>query len=765
MNGALVRVEVAVPVPLGRAFTYEVPEALAAKVAVGSRVYCPFGGRRTLGVVLRVLPVGEDAGIEGARETVKPIFGLVDGPKVPDDLVAFLLVLGRYYFAPIGEVFRLALPPIEKKTAEALRAPSLFPEKVRGVVARTMTWIVATDASGEPRGPLAKALLAQVRARHEAPLPALAAVFSGAREKAKALAAQGFVRLEERERPAEAYFRDVVPRDEAPTLTDEQIVCVQSIDAALAAGKSASFLLWGVTGSGKTEVYLHALATAIAAKKGAIVLVPEIALTPQLVNRFRARFGDDVAVLHSGLTDAERHAMWKRLALGEVSVVIGARSALFAPVKNLGLVVVDEEHDGSFKQADGVRYNARDMALLRAHQQNAVVVLGSATPSIESMHRARDSKASGACTLLRMRGRATKATMPEVTTIDLRRIGAGPTGEKRLSVPLHRALEETLAKKEQAIIFLNRRGFAPHALCESCGQAIGCPHCSVGLTFHKRGNFPGGAGTNGILRCHLCDHHAPMPSACRSCASAALVLDGVGTEKLEEALAKAFPEARVARLDRDTGGGKKVEAVLTKMRNREIDILVGTQMVTKGHDLPEVTLVGVIQADAALALPDFRAAERTFQLLVQVAGRAGRGALPGKVLLQTFQPEHFVIRRAIRHDVDGFLDEELVNRRELGYPPFSHLALIALDDPEEGRLQVEAMRLADVARAFTPAVEVLGPTPAPLARWKGRYRWRFLLRAKDRGKLREALVAVHRASALAHRDTRVALDIDPSHLL
>jgi len=544
-----------------------------------------------------------------------------------------------------------------------------------------------------------------------------------------------------------------VDRDQPPPLTAPQADATAAIASALAARRGATFLLHGVTGSGKTEVYLQAIVAARAASLGSIVLVPEIALTPQLVARFRARFGDDVAVLHSGLTAAERHAMWQRLRRGEVDVAIGARSALFAPVASLGLVIVDEEHDPSFKQEEGVRYHARDMAILRAHRSGGACVLGSATPSLESEHLARSGKA----TKLRLPERARAQSLPRVSIVDLRRMGAGPTGDKRISLPLHRALEATLAERGQAILFLNRRGFAPSLRCHACGELASCPSCSVALTFHKRAQ---------AVRCHYCDYEAELPERCPKCKADAIALEGLGTEKLEETLSTAFPEARVARLDRDVASGKRVEAVLSRVRAREVDILVGTQMVTKGHDLPHVTLVGVINADAALSIPDFRAAERAFHLLVQVAGRAGRGDRPGEVLVQTYDPDHPAIALAVRHDVDGFLDRELVDRRELGYPPFSRAALVRVDDLDEARARDACASLAAIARgAARPGCDVLGPAPAPLARLRQRFRFRVMVRAAERSALRQVLLAIERGRAGLPSSVRVAVDVDPVQLL
>jgi primosomal protein N' (replication factor Y) len=501
-------------------------------------------------------------------------------------------------------------------------------------------------------------------------------------------------------------------------------------------------------------VYLRAIDVAMKRGRGVVVLVPEIALTPQLVARFRMRFGDDVAVLHSALTPRERFLMWQRLRRGEVCVAIGARSALFAPVVELGLIVVDEEHDPSFKQEEGVLYHARDMAILRAHRNRAVCVLGSATPSLESEHLSRTGKAQK----LVLPERARAQAMPNVEIVDLRRIGAGPTGDKRISIPLHRALERTLEDGKQAILFLNRRGFSPSVRCEACGTLATCAHCSVALTFHKRGGL--------VLRCHYCDFEAPMRKTCEKCTAPALALEGLGTEKLEETLRVAFPSARIARLDRDVASGKQIEAILARVRAREVDILVGTQMVTKGHDLPEVTLVGVINADAALSIPDFRASERAFQLLVQVAGRAGRGDHAGRVLVQTYAPESSAIVHALRHDVGGFLERELGDRRELGYPPYSRMALIRIDGADEAVVRGETARIAQSARnAAKMEVDVLGPAPAPLAKLRNRFRYRVMLRAPDRASLRRVLGATQALLGDVPREVRVSIDVDPVQLL
>jgi primosomal protein N' (replication factor Y) len=750
-DGETLLADVALPVPVARAFTYVVPLRLGDRAVAGARVLCPFGSRRLVGVVLRAYRGGAPAG-------AKSLLDVVDdrAPTVPEDLLDFLRELARYYLAPIGEVVRLALPPAERHVEEATREPTLFPTKAAGLSARRVRWAVAHE--GAPAVPAlrgqALAIFRHLELAREAEVARLTETWKNARAAVATLVTAGVVRIEERAAKGDAFFAEPVPHEPPPELTDAQRAATTSIESALARDTPSTFLLHGVTGSGKTEVYLSAIAAARENGRGAIVLVPEIALTPQLVARYRGRFGDEVAVLHSGLTARERHGMWTKLHGGELDVAIGARSALFAPVRKLGLVIVDEEHDSSFKQEEGVRYHARDMAILRAHRASGVVVLGSATPSLESEYLTR----SGRAEKLRLPGRARAQAMPTVERIDLRRMGAGPTGDKRLSLPLHRAIEDTLAKKEQAILFLNRRGFAPSVRCQACGELAACPSCSVALTFHRRGG--------GTLTCHYCGYSRPSTPRCTKCGEASLVLEGLGTEKLEETLAAAFPTARVARLDRDVATGKGVERILARMRAREVDLLVGTQMVTKGHDLPHVTLVGVINADAALSIPDFRAAERGFQLLVQVAGRAGRGDAKGSVLVQTYDPEQPAIVFAACHDVDGFIDRELKDREELGYPPFSRIVLVRVEAVVEAEASNATARLAEAARQVGAAnVDVLGPAAAPLARLRNRFRYRVMLRSKDRKALRTVLAALELARADLPRSVRVAFDIDPMQLL
>jgi primosomal protein N' (replication factor Y) len=743
--------DVALPVPLARAFTYTIPDKLAERAVAGARVICPFRARRLMGVVLAVRG-GESP--EGTR----PLAGAVDGePTVPGDLLAFLRDVAEYYLAPIGEVVRLALPPVERVAARELADPGLF-DRARGVAPRSLLWVRASEKveAGARLHGQAAAVLAHVRAVGAVPIARLQDRWGNARAAVRRLSDSGLLVVETREAPAAPAFDEARESDARHEPTPAQAAAIGAITEALQSGKAQTLLLHGVTGSGKTEVYFRAIAAARAKSGGSIVLVPEIALTPQLVARFRARFGDDVAVLHSGLTPRERHAMWRRLRAGEVDVAIGARSAVFAPVRSLSLVIVDEEHDPSFKQEEGVRYHARDMAILRAHRASGVCILGSATPSLESEYLTR----TGRATKLRLPQRAGTHPLPRVELIDLRRNGPGPTGDRRISMPLYRAMEDVLREQGQIILFLNRRGFAPSVRCTACGEMATCPACSVALTFHKRA---------GEVRCHYCEHRAPLAARCSKCHAEALALEGLGTEKLEETIAAAFPEARVARLDRDVASGKQIAVTLARVRSRQVDILVGTQMVTKGHDLPNVTLVGVINADAALSIPDYRASERTFQLLVQVAGRAGRGDAPGRVLIQTWDPEHPAVALAARHDVDAFLDRELGDRRELDYPPRSRAALVRVDAADEGDARSACGALAQVARSSDPvrqgSVAVQGPAPAPIARVRNRWRFRLMLRARERAPLRAVLLRIDEARATLPRDVRASVDIDPVQLL
>jgi primosomal protein N' (replication factor Y) len=572
--------------------------------------------------------------------------------------------------------------------------------------------------------------------------------FSGATAKLRTLVEAGLV-FRFQEESYRSVQSDEPVADRPVRLTAAQAAAIDAITGSFSDG-FVPFLLLGVTGSGKTEVYLRAIAAALERDRTALVLVPEISLTHQLVDRVRARFGERVAVLHSQLSTGERWDEWRRLARGEADIVIGARSSVFAPLQNLGLIIVDEEHDGAYKQAEGVHYNGRDVAVMRAKLAGCPLVLGSATPSMESFHNAAQRRYR----LLRLPERVASRPLPPVELVDLRR--AESKAPIPFSSPLLLALETNLAAGAQSLVFLNRRGFSNFLQCRACGEAMRCPHCSVSLTWHRRWR---------ALRCHYCAYTIPRPQRCGGCGDPALTEWGTGTEQIEALLRERFPAARIARMDRDTTQRKGSQAQLLRTWTAGgFDIMVGTQMIAKGHDVPGVTLVGVLLADASLNVPDFRAGERTFQLLAQVAGRAGRGDLPGRVLVQTLQPAHYSLRTAVGHDFDGFAREELAARRELGYPPFSRLVLIRLEGEEAAMVERLIRELAAQLRQRGGAsFAVLGPAPAPLERLRRRYRWQILLRGARGNALRQAateVVGAIRKEARQH-DVRIIVDVDP----
>jgi primosomal protein N' (replication factor Y) len=753
--------DVALSVPLSRAFTYRVPSDLS--LVPGMRVAVPFSGQKLSGFVLRV----HDHAPEGVKRVLSVAGCFEREPVFPSELLKFLERAADYYMAPIGEVLKAAAPLLPKEALKALKQSGFVNEEseLKGRTISTITtWRVRALSREPPEGRFGvrqRALLALVSERGEILLPELNRHVPNARSLVRALAQKRLLAYDEIEVEGDRFFSAALP-SEAPFVPNaEQAHAIATLSSRLFSEKAGAFLLHGVTGSGKTEVYLQVVQQALLRDGGALVLVPEIALTPQLVARFRARFGERIAVLHSGLGDRERNDAWRGLRRGELRLAIGARSALFAPVPRLSVLIVDEEHDPSFKQEEGFRYHGRDMALLRAQMANALCILGSATPSVESYYLTEQGKLDK----LTLTERAQKQRMPSVEVIDLARYpGDGPSGHPLLSAPLHRAIAQCLERREQAILFLNRRGFAPSLRCRDCAELLSCPACSVTLTEHRRA---------GLLRCHYCDFAMQVSEACPACGALALMRVGVGTERIEDALTQSFSGARVARLDRDTASGQGVEDVLARMRAHEVDILVGTQMVTKGHDLPGVTLVGVLLADQSLLFPDFRASERTFQLLAQVAGRAGRGERPGHVLLQTYQPSHFAVQHALRHDFLGFYRQEIEQRRELAYAPYSRLVAVRVDAGDEGvarRVIEELARVANQAAAKTrgpdlPGVALLGPAPAPIARIRGRFRMRFLLRSRARPALRFVTQAVVARIEEGVSPARAHIDVDPVSML
>ena len=745
-------IEVAIPLPLDTTYHYLVPQRLAPLAQTGRRVLVPFGRRKVTGYIL-----GHARTTDGE---LKEIIEVLDAePLVTARELEFLRWAAGYYIHPLGEVIKAALPAginitSSRKSVTAPDGTKAAEESLRGGK-RVKTELFYRAAGPVPadarlRDRTAR-IVAFLEAQGESPASLLRREFEADAALLKRLRDKGFIVAAEREVYRDPFREEVFRRDTPPLLNGSQAKVLGKLDAALERHAFAPFLLHGVTGSGKTEVYLRAIANVIGQGETALVLVPEIALTPQLVRRFKCRFDSGIAVLHSGLSDGERFDEWRRIRRGEATIVIGARSAIFAPLERIGIIVVDEEHDGSYKQSEGFRYNARDLALVRGKMERACVILGSATPLVTSYHAAQ----SGKLGYLELPHRVRDLPMPQVTLLD----GRGKKGETFLP-ELVAALEANLAAGGQSLLFLNRRGFATFLVCSDCGHVLRCPNCSITLTYHQ------GKGKH---FCHYCDFSLPAPSVCPECASPGITLLGRGTERVEEEVRGLFPGARVSRMDRDTTTGRGGHArVLKRVEEGSIDILVGTQMIAKGHDFPGVTLVGVISADATLNLPDFRSGERTFQLVTQVMGRAGRGDAPGRVLIQTLNPDHYAVSRAAAHDFEGFYAAELEFRRDAGYPPFAHLASLVLSGTaaeavEKGATSLAAALLA-IRRELKCRVEVLGPVVAPLGKMRGRYRRQILLKSGGRAELHRLLAAVRGRFTLPPT-VRLSIDVDPVDML
>jgi len=737
---------VAVGRPVKGPFTYLVPAEMEGRLRRGHRVLVPFGRGRALGFYL-----GPGQAPEGGGP-MKPLSAVLEeAPALPEDVLALVEFAASYYRHPLGEALRAALPP---GLADPAEGPEPAPDVVRTVVVRG-----APPLDALRRAPAQSATLGYLLAvGGRAELDELGRAVPGARAAVQRLVERGWVEVESR------VLEPTVPEGMAQVrpehLTPAQAAALAELRASLDAGGFHPFLLQGVTGSGKTEIYLRAAEHALAAGGGALVLVPEIALTPQLVGRFRSRFGSSVAVLHSGLRDRERLLHWKGLRSGSVRLAVGVRSAVFAPVRDLALLVVDEEHDPSFKQDEKLRYHARDLAVVRASQVGATVVLGSATPSLESVENAR----RGRYRRLRLPSRVDDRPMPTVELVDLRRTRpratTAPEQPPALSPPVVDALGQVLGRGQQAILFLNRRGHSAALVCEACGHGVPCSRCDVSLTLHLKPRS---------LQCHYCGESRPIPERCPACGGA-LVPVGAGTERVEAEVAERFPGARVARLDRDAAAtAERLTDLLSRFARGELDVLVGTQMVAKGHDFPGVTLVCVVSADTGLLLPDFRAGERTFQLVTQVSGRAGRGGEPGRVLVQTWNPEADAVARVPEHDYDGFAERELLWREALAWPPFSRLVALRIEGEDPGETARVARRLGERLAVLLPGpatgVRLLGPAPAPLPRLRGKSRWQIVLKSPRHALLGPVLDQLERDLEVLPAAVRVVIDVDPGAML
>ena len=750
-------IRVAVPVPALDLLTYRVPEGIGLP-RVGARVVVSLGSRLVTGIVVET-GAAADAAI--AAQDIKPIRQLLDaGAFIPPDIVGLARWTAEYYAAGAGETITAVLPP---KTRGA-RADA---HKTTRVAAATPAGLRAAgrlddDAANGPPHRLTPhqraALDILAGAPDGLPAPRLAALGVSA-DTLTRLTRHGLVGLRQ-ERvdrdPFEAAAFTAIPADAGRRLTSEQSEGLSRLQALAAAGVFRVALLHGVTGSGKTEIYLRLSAAVLAAGRAVLMMVPEIVLTPVVASLFRQAFGDRVAIQHSGLSDGERHDQWQRIRRGEIDVVVGTRSAVFAPLERVGLIIVDEEHDGSYKQEESPRYNGRDVAIVRAQRANALVVLGSATPSMESYHHAMTGKYERVVFERRVLDRPLAA----VTVVDMREAYAAEGPDVVLSRALRDAIGATLARNEQSLVLLNRRGFATSVFCRQCAGTIECANCSVSLVVH-------GQGSARRARCHYCNYTARVPATCPLCAAPYLEQAGFGTERVEAEVLRACPGARVARMDRDAVRRKgALGTMLARFRDGAIDVLVGTQMIAKGHDFPRVTLVGVVSADVGLGLADFRSSERTFQLLTQVAGRAGRGERPGQAIVQTIYPDHYSIRLGCRQDYPAFYERELQFRRAMRYPPVLSLVNAVV----RSRTYAGAMGdAANVVKRLREAagdcreLRVLGPAPAPLGKLRGEYRAQFLIKSTNRKRMREALAAAIAARPELQR--RIAVDVDPLNVL
>lgn len=740
-------VEAVLPVPLRRAFTYRIPDEMRGVIKIGARLNLPFGRRNLIGYAVGLhAELPQDVEIDESK--IKNVIDLMDEqPLITPEILKLTKWTAEYYASFWGEMLKAALPAglnsekVRSKRRKAVRLLSTVPYDDKPLTDH-QEWVIELLSSNG--GTMLFTDVIQQADIGASPINTLA----------KRGLVEVFVQDVRRDPLANVEF----PEHKELTLTDEQQKALDQITGALKKdGEFKAFLLHGVTGSGKTEVYIRAMRLALDTGRSALMLVPEIALTPVFSRRLRTIFGSDVAILHSSLSQGERFDEWSRIRRGDARIAIGTRSAVFAPLENIGLIIVDEEHDASYRQHESPFYNARDVAVMRAHFGGAVVVLGSATPAMESFYNAQ----TGKYLYLQLPDRIGDLGLADAEIIDMREVFKRAGGKDlALSPELLDAIQATHAKGEQVIILLNRRGFSQFVLCRTCGETMKCRNCDITLTFHRRDNK---------LICHYCNYREKVPKVCPQCQSEYLYFVGEGTENIADQLEKKFPAMRISRVDRDTMSHKgEIDEVLLKFASGGIDMLVGTQMISKGHDFPNVTLVGVISVDIGLGLPDLRSAERTFQLITQVAGRSGRGTRSGKVLIQTYYPKHYALRHAKEQNYEGFYKEEIRFRERLAYPPFFVLASIMV----KHRDLAYASRNAHILRRSLDSANgaknarILGPAPAAISRLKNEFRLQIIVKAVSRRSLRETLdIALADAEHNGCDMRFVFVEIDPVNLM
>jgi primosomal protein N' (replication factor Y) len=762
--------EIAVDAPLAATLTYSQPAGRTDLIPVGCCVRVPLGNRQAIGYVLGpAVPQGENE----RRFVIKSIAEvLTEAPSFPETLIPFYRWIARYYHHPIGEVLRTALPlaPTSRSSRQvkAKMRPTLLPGPLllslvdgekKGYV-NEIEKKLQESASLFLKRSESKALRLFLDCFFNTTGQPVARTVLNQRAPGIGPRLNRLLELGILEAASERIYRD--PFGEPPSfypppehLTTEQQQVLAAVLPAIDAAAFAPFLLFGVTGCGKTEVYLRAVHHALATGRTALVLVPEIALASQLEAQFHSRFGSLLAVLHSGLSDGERFDQWQTVRSGTAKVVLGARSAVFAPLEHLGVVIVDEEHEPAYKQEDGLRYNGRDLAVLRAQMAGCPVLLGSATPSVISYHHCMQKK----YTLLTMRKRVAEQPLPAVEIVDLATVTRSRP-ELAFSDQLIKALGDTLEQNKQSLLFVNRRGFSSFMLCRDCGAILQCKHCQVSLTLHR---------SKRLLLCHYCGFSQHPETLCPACGSTRMAGLGIGSERIEEEVRQLFPEARVARLDSDTTSNRKhFLATLKAVRTRQVDILIGTQMIAKGLHFPHITLVGVVWADSGLGMPDYKAAERTFALLAQVTGRAGRGEDPGRVIIQTYQPHHYSVQLAQQHEYTSFYEREIGVRQPLRYPPFSRLVNIRFSGLKEERVEQAAGLVAGFLHRHPQAnrVEIMGPSPSPLVKLKDRTRWQLLLKSRSPAILHDLCEALlGEQKKLCPRSVTMSFDVDPENMM